>query len=147
MTMDEAVKKNTESESPRSRRRRNRESVVRAQETSSEGKDRPTPSRREEASKGNFLTRAFRKIVDYFSSTRAELQKVAWPTREDVLRLGGIVLAVTAVFSVALGLLDFFYGEMFRRGFNDPIIFIVFAVVLAAVFAGVVLYTKRHSSL
>lgn len=42
-------------------------------------------------------------VVRYLRETRAELAKVTWPTREEWLRLSGIVLLVTAVMAVILG--------------------------------------------
>jgi preprotein translocase SecE subunit len=37
----------------------------------------------------------------------AELRKVTWPTREDALRLSGIVIGVTTLSAVALGLYNY----------------------------------------
>lgn len=144
MTVDE-VTNNTPKESRSSRRRRTRE-AAKEQQTAAQtrDKDRPTPSQRENPKQGgNFVTRFFRGIADYFSSTNAELRKVTWPSRQDALRLSGIVLAVTVVFSIALGLLDFFYGELFRLGISTPLIFVGFFVVLILVIAGVT-FTARQ---
>ena len=44
--------------------------------------------------------------VRYLRETRAELTKVTWPTREEWLRLSGIVLAVTVVMAFVLGAAD-----------------------------------------
>jgi preprotein translocase subunit SecE len=48
----------------------------------------------------------FTPIVRYLRETRAELAKVTWPTREEWLRLSGIVLVVTAIMAVILGVAD-----------------------------------------
>ena len=40
--------------------------------------------------------------------TRAEIAKVTWPTRQEWLRLSGIVLAVTVVMAFILGAADAF---------------------------------------
>ena len=45
-------------------------------------------------------------LVRYFRETRGEMRKVVWPTREESIRLTGIVLATTAVFGIFLWLLD-----------------------------------------
>ena len=45
-------------------------------------------------------------IVRYFRETRAELTKVTWPTRDEWLRLSGIVLVVTLAMAVLLGVAD-----------------------------------------
>ena len=123
MTVDEVANNTQQKESRSSRRRRNREAAKEQQVAAAQtrDKDRPTPSQRESSKQGgNFVTRFFRGIADYLSSTRAELGKVTWPSRQDALRLSGIVLAVTLISSIALGLLDFFYGELFRIGISSP---------------------------
>ena len=53
------------------------------------------------------------RIIRYFKQTRAELKKVTWPTREEAIRLTGIVLAVTVVMAVFLGLLDYLLTTVF----------------------------------
>jgi len=53
-------------------------------------------------------------IVRYLKETRAEMAKVTWPTRDEALRLTGIVLAVTVGMAVFLGLVDAFFATLFR---------------------------------
>lgn len=53
------------------------------------------------------------RIVRYLRGTRAELRKVAWPSREEALRLTGIVLATTIGFSLFLGVLDYLLSKLF----------------------------------
>lgn len=45
-------------------------------------------------------------VMRYLRETRAELAKVTWPTREEWLRLSGIVLAVTIIMALVLGTMD-----------------------------------------
>jgi preprotein translocase subunit SecE len=45
-------------------------------------------------------------LLRYFRDTRAELGKVTWPTREEGIRLTGVVLAVTTVAALALFSVD-----------------------------------------
>ncbi len=146
MTVDE-VTNNKEQHSRSSRRRQNREAAAAQVKKAAQAapKDRPTPAvhREQQQKKGNFITRFFRGIANYFTSTRAEVQKVTWPTREESLRLSGIVLAVTIIFSIALGILDFLYSELFRMGFSAPIIFGVAALIVGAVVIGATLVTRR----
>jgi preprotein translocase subunit SecE len=47
------------------------------------------------------------RIVRYFRKTLAELRKVAWPSRQEALRLTGIVLAVTFAMAAFLGFIDY----------------------------------------
>ncbi len=53
-------------------------------------------------------------VVRYFKETRAEMTKVTWPTRDEALRLTGIVLAVTVGMAVFLGLVDALFATLFR---------------------------------
>ena len=45
----------------------------------------------------------------------SELSRVTWPTREEALRLTGLVLAVAAAAAVFLGLWDFGFGQAVDR--------------------------------
>ncbi|RUA18145.1 MAG: preprotein translocase subunit SecE [Clostridia bacterium] len=45
-------------------------------------------------------------LTKYLRETRAEIAKVTWPTREEWLRLSGIVLAVTVAMALLLGITD-----------------------------------------
>ena len=45
-------------------------------------------------------------ISQYLRETRAELAKVTWPTRDEWLRLSGIVLVVSLLMAFILGLTD-----------------------------------------
>ncbi len=47
------------------------------------------------------------KIVQFFKDSYAELRKVVWPTREDVLASTKVVIVSTVIFAFCLGLLDF----------------------------------------
>jgi preprotein translocase subunit SecE len=148
MTVDEVANKTKEEGGRRRRRNRQVESKAQPAATSQARKDRPTPARRESGgSRGNIITRGIRAIVDYFMSTRAELQKVSWPTRQESLRLSGIVIAVTIVSSLALGAVDLLYGELFRIGLSSPVIFVILAVVLVIVVGGSTLMLRRRGGL
>ncbi|HOX11959.1 MAG TPA: preprotein translocase subunit SecE [Spirochaetia bacterium] len=47
------------------------------------------------------------KIVQFFKDSYAELRKVVWPTREDVLASTKVVIVSTVIVAFCLGLLDF----------------------------------------
>ncbi len=53
------------------------------------------------------------RLVRYFRGVRAEMRKVTWPSRQEAMRLTGIVLGVTIVMSMALGLTDFVFSKLF----------------------------------
>ncbi len=65
--------------------------------------------------KGNATPKEENRLVRYFRDTRAEIAKVTWPTREEGLRLSGIVLAITAISTVVLFTIDSFFA--FTIGF------------------------------
>lgn len=46
------------------------------------------------------------KSLDYLRSSRAELEKVTWPTRQDVIRYTSLVIGVSIVLAVAFAALD-----------------------------------------
>jgi len=54
------------------------------------------------------------KIVQFFKESVAELKKVVWPTREDVISSVKVVLVSVAIVAMLLGLLD----AIFAAGFN-----------------------------
>jgi preprotein translocase subunit SecE len=47
------------------------------------------------------------RLVRYLKETRAEMRKVHWPTRREARQLTLIVVAVTAVMTLILGVIDF----------------------------------------
>lgn len=53
-------------------------------------------------------------IVRYFRQTRSEVKKVTWPTRKEAINLTVIVVAVTMVMSVAMGMVDFIFAQLFN---------------------------------
>ena len=50
------------------------------------------------------------RVVRYLKDTRAEIAKVTWPTREEGLRLSGIVFLVTVVSTIVLFGIDSFFA-------------------------------------
>lgn len=53
-------------------------------------------------------------IVRFYRETVGELKKVVWPTREEALRLTGIVLIVITVMAIVLGTFDYLFSQLFR---------------------------------
>lgn len=49
------------------------------------------------------------KMVRFFKECGAELRKVVWPTRSDVVSSVKVVLVSTVVIAVILGLLDLLF--------------------------------------
>ncbi|NLC92472.1 MAG: preprotein translocase subunit SecE [Treponema sp.] len=54
------------------------------------------------------------KVFQFFRESRAELKKVVWPTRDDVISSIKVVLISTVIIAILLGLLDFGFTEAFR---------------------------------
>jgi preprotein translocase subunit SecE len=53
-------------------------------------------------------------VANYISETIAELKKVIWLSRRDLLYLSGIVLLVTLVVGVILGSIDFGFSKFIQ---------------------------------
>ena len=54
------------------------------------------------------------KVIQFFKESRAELKKVVWPTKADVLSSIKVVIISTIVVAILLGLLDLGFSELFR---------------------------------
>ena len=52
----------------------------------------------------------FTRLKTYLKETRAEIGRVIWPTRDQALRLTGIVLGVTAALAAVLALVDWLFA-------------------------------------
>lgn len=50
-------------------------------------------------------------IVNYISETIAELKKVTWLSRRDLMYLSGLVILTALVVGVILGLIDWGFSE------------------------------------
>ena len=54
------------------------------------------------------------KVVQFFKESRAELKKVVWPTKDDVISSIKVVIVSTIFVALILGLLDLGFSELFR---------------------------------
>ena len=54
------------------------------------------------------------KVVQFIKESRAELKKVVWPTKEDVISSIKVVIVSTIVVALVLGLLDLGYTKLFQ---------------------------------
>ena len=82
-------------------------------------KGRATPSQRDAARPevaGNAVSRGvggvFGRVQTYFQNVRAELNRVTWLPRADLLRLSYIVLGVTAITAVFLGIVSYVFESL-----------------------------------
>jgi preprotein translocase subunit SecE len=74
----------------------------------SDGKDRPTPKRVRKEKKASLFSRLMRFIREVW----AELRKVIWPTRKQMITYTTVVLIFVAFMVALVALLDF----VFRKG-------------------------------
>ncbi|MDE5899525.1 MAG: preprotein translocase subunit SecE [Treponemataceae bacterium] len=54
------------------------------------------------------------KVGQFLRESKAELKKVVWPSRDDVVSSLKVVIVSTVLIAVILGLLDFAFTEAFR---------------------------------
>lgn len=52
-------------------------------------------------------------VVRTFRETRSELRKVVWPTREETIRLTGLVIAVSVVVGIILFVGDSLFSALY----------------------------------
>ena len=56
-----------------------------------------------------------KKIIDYLRKVKTELDKVAWPTRNDLTNSTGVVLVLVAACTVFLGIVDYVFYMLITR--------------------------------
>lgn len=56
---------------------------------------------------------AFGKVVQFVRECKAELKKVVWPTRDDVVSSIKVVLISTIIIALILGALDLLFSKGF----------------------------------
>ena len=54
------------------------------------------------------------KFVQFVRESKAELKRVDWPSKEDVLSSVKVVIVSTVVIAVLLGVLDLAFTQVFR---------------------------------
>ncbi len=51
--------------------------------------------------------------MGFLRDAYGELRKAHWPTREQTIRLTGLVVAISLLMAMLLGLADFVFAELF----------------------------------
>jgi len=59
-------------------------------------------------------TVADNRITRYFKEVRAEIRKVTWPSRQEVLRLSAIVVVVLIIMSSFMAIIDFAFSRLMQ---------------------------------
>jgi preprotein translocase subunit SecE len=55
-------------------------------------------------------------VRDFLEAVRAELRKVSWPTRDELVKATRMIVILSVVLGVAIGLLDFVLQLILVRG-------------------------------
>jgi len=56
-----------------------------------------------------------KKIIQYFSEVKSEMEKVAWPTRQETLRHTGTVIVISFVVAIFLGGIDYILNILLQQ--------------------------------
>ena len=54
------------------------------------------------------------KVIQFVKESKAELKKVVWPTKDDVISSIKVVIISTILVALILGLLDLGFSTLFR---------------------------------
>ena len=55
---------------------------------------------------------AWQRLMRYFGDVRAELRRVVWPTRAEIISSSWIVVITLAIFIVMIATFDFFSSQI-----------------------------------
>lgn len=55
-----------------------------------------------------------KKVINFFGEVRAEMQKVTWPTREELIGSTSVVLVTMLILSTFVGLTDFIFANLLK---------------------------------
>lgn len=55
------------------------------------------------------------KIGEFLKDVKIELRKVSWPTRQETIKLTGVVILISVILAAFLGLLDFGFVTLLNR--------------------------------
>jgi len=54
------------------------------------------------------------KVANFFREVRAEMQKVTWPTREELINSTAVVLVTMFILSTFIGVTDFLLAHFLK---------------------------------
>ena len=55
------------------------------------------------------------KVKTYIGDLRQEYKRINWPSRNEALRMSGVVIAISMVVAAFLGALDFLFASILER--------------------------------
>ncbi len=53
------------------------------------------------------------RMKKFFKETKAELKKVTWPSKDQLLHNTGVIIVFIIIFTIILSVLDFGFQELF----------------------------------
>ena len=53
-------------------------------------------------------------LIRYFKDCRAELKKVTWPTKDQLIHNTGVIITFIIIVTIILSLLDFGFARLFQ---------------------------------
>ncbi|MBD3244624.1 MAG: preprotein translocase subunit SecE [Candidatus Moranbacteria bacterium] len=59
--------------------------------------------------------KAIRNFIQYIKDSRAELQKVKWPTKEQTIKYTKMVIYMSLAVAIFLGTLDYLFGLLITK--------------------------------
>ena len=54
------------------------------------------------------------RMKKFFKDTRAELKKVTWPTREQLIHNTGVIIVFIIIVTIILSVLDVAFAQLFK---------------------------------
>lgn len=51
-------------------------------------------------------------LLSFLKEVRSEMEKVSWSTRQETIRLTGIVIGISLLVAIFIGALDFFFTNL-----------------------------------
>jgi len=55
------------------------------------------------------------KLTEFLKDVRIELRKVSWPSRQETIKLTGVVILISVILAAFLGLLDFGFITLLNK--------------------------------
>lgn len=52
------------------------------------------------------------RIMKFFRETKSEMKKVSWPSRDQLIRNTGVILAFVVIMTIVLSLVDFGFERL-----------------------------------
>lgn len=52
------------------------------------------------------------RIMKFFRETKSEMKKVSWPSKEQLIRNTGVILAFVVIMTIILSLVDFGFERL-----------------------------------